>query len=40
MLSMEPLAGMPMDWDTMHTLWDMDIDMDTMVELQNSRAFK
>merc|ERR1719228_3024620 len=36
MLSMEPTAGMAMDLDTVHTLWDMDMDMvmdmDIMVE--------
>merc|ERR1712228_125000 len=39
MLSMEPMVGMDMDLDTVHTLWDMDtdmamvMDMDIMVEL-------
>merc|ERR1711970_423176 len=27
MLSMEPMAGMAMDLDTVHTPWDMDMDM-------------
>merc|ERR1711970_304150 len=43
MLSMEPMVGMAMELDTVHTLWDMDMDtvmdmamvmdMDIMVEL-------
>merc|ERR1711973_939356 len=46
MLSMEPMAGMAMDLDTVHTLWDMDMDMvmdmamvmdmDIMVELSDT----
>merc|ERR1712055_350679 len=41
-LSMEPMVGMVMDLDTVHTLWDMDadmamvMDMDIMVELSDS----
>merc|ERR1740131_331124 len=27
MLSMDPMAGMAMDLDTVHTPWDMDMDM-------------
>merc|ERR1719474_1901811 len=27
MLSMEPMVGMAMDLDTVHTPWDMDMDM-------------
>merc|ERR1711887_441287 len=42
MLSMEPMVGMVMDLDTVHTLWDMDtemamvMDMDIMVELSDT----
>merc|ERR1712050_406885 len=36
MLSMEPMVGMAMDLDTVHTPWDMDtamvMDMDIMVD--------
>merc|ERR1712002_474828 len=41
-LSMEPMVGMVMDLDTIHTLWDMDtdmamvMDMDIMVELSDT----
>merc|ERR550534_1594621 len=31
MLSMEPMVGMAMDLDTVHTLWDM--DMDTVMDM-------
>merc|ERR1719187_311690 len=30
MLSMEPMAGMAMDLDTVHTLWGMAMDLDTV----------
>merc|ERR1719397_2351973 len=42
MLSMEPMVGMAMDLDTVHTLWDMDtdmalvMDMDILVELSDT----
>merc|ERR1711862_981711 len=42
MLSMEPMAGMAMDLDTVPTPWDMDMDMamgmdmDIMVELSDT----
>merc|ERR1719233_486935 len=42
MLSMEPMVGMDMDLDTVHTRWDMDtdmalvMDMDIMVELSDT----
>merc|ERR1719312_2107892 len=42
MLSMEPMAGMAMDLDTVVTPWDMDMDMamgmdmDIMVELSDT----
>merc|ERR1711970_1700843 len=46
LLSMEPMVGMAMDLDTVHTLWDMDMDtvmdmamamdMDIMVELSDT----
>merc|ERR550534_1553584 len=40
MLSMEPMVGMAMDLDTVHTLWDMDMDtvmdMAIMVELSDT----
>ena len=42
MLSMDPMAGMAMDLDTVLTPWDMDMDMamgmdmDIMVELSDT----
>merc|ERR1719431_499191 len=40
MLSMDCMVGMAMDLDTVHTLWDMDMDMvmdmDIMVELSDT----
>merc|ERR1719233_2342877 len=33
MLSMEPMVGMDMDLDTVHTLWDMDTDMAMVMDM-------
>merc|ERR1719513_191897 len=33
MLSMEPMAGMAMDLDTVLTPWDMDMDMATVMDM-------
>merc|ERR1719312_1831756 len=33
MLSMEPMAGMAMDLDTVVTPWDMDMDMATVMDM-------
>merc|ERR1719317_917593 len=34
MLSMEPMAGMAMDLDTVLTPWDMDMDMATVMDME------
>merc|ERR1719312_827426 len=36
MLSMDPMAGMATDLDTVLTPWDMDMDMAIMVELSDT----
>merc|ERR1719308_506199 len=33
MLSMDPMAGTAMDLDTVHTPWDMDMDMATVMDM-------
>merc|ERR1719233_2403825 len=38
MLSMEPMVGMDMDLDTVHTLWDMDTDMAMVMDMDTDMA--